>query len=111
MLLLKIASANKDFFKRDLGTRNTRSATKKMLIFAQLNKHIKNMIKRLLLGVLACLTISTTFADEGMWLPSLIKERIKEMRKMGFKLKAEDIYSADKASLKEIGRASCRERV
>ena len=59
------------------------------------------MIKRLVLGVLACLAISTTFADEGMWLPSLIKERIKEMRKMGFKLKAEDIYSADKASLKD----------
>lgn len=59
------------------------------------------MIKRLVLGVLACLAISTTFADEGMWLPSLIKERIKEMRKMGFKLKAEDIYSADKASFKD----------
>ena len=52
------------------------------------------MIKRLLLGVLACLAISTTFADEGMWLPSLIKERIKEMRKMGFKLKADDLGRA-----------------
>ena len=50
---------------------------------------------------MACLAIATTFADEGMWLPNHIKERIKEMRKMGFKLKADDIYSADKASLKD----------
>ena len=60
------------------------------------------MIKRVILGIIACLTISSsTFADEGMWLPTLIKERIKEMRKMGFKLKAEDIYSSEKASLKD----------
>ena len=59
------------------------------------------MIKRLILGAMACLTISTAVADEGMWLPSLIKERIKEMRKMGFKLKAEDIYSTEKPSLKD----------
>ena len=59
------------------------------------------MIKRLLLCAMACLAIATTFADEGMWLPNHIKERIKEMRKMGFKLKADDIYSADKASLKD----------
>lgn len=51
---------------------------------------------------MACLAIAnTTLADEGMWLPNLIKERIKDMRKMGFKLKADDIYSADKPSLKD----------
>lgn len=50
---------------------------------------------------MACLAIATTFADEGMWLPNHIKERIKDMRKMGFKLKADDIYSADKPSLKD----------
>ncbi|MBQ7947910.1 MAG: S46 family peptidase [Bacteroidaceae bacterium] len=59
------------------------------------------MIKRLLLCAMACFAIATTFADEGMWLPNHIKERIKEMRKMGFKLKADDIYSADKPSLKD----------
>lgn len=50
---------------------------------------------------MACIAIATTFADEGMWLPNHIKERIKDMRKMGFKLKADDIYSADKPSLKD----------
>lgn len=59
------------------------------------------MIKKLFIGVLACFAFSTAMADEGMWLPSLIKERIKDMRSMGFKLKAEDIFSSDKPSLKD----------
>ena len=59
------------------------------------------MIKRLLLCALACITLATATADEGMWLPNMIKSRIKEMRKMGFKLKADDIYSDSKASLKD----------
>ena len=59
------------------------------------------MIKKLFFCALACITIATATADEGMWLPNNIKSRIKEMRKMGFKLKADDIYSDDKASLKD----------
>lgn len=59
------------------------------------------MIKRFLFSAMACMFIVTAFADEGMWVPGLIKERIKDMRKMGFKLKAEDIYSAEKPSLKD----------
>ena len=59
------------------------------------------MVKKLFLCALACIAFTTATADEGMWLPSLIKERINDMRKMGFKLKAEDIYSDTKASLKD----------
>ena len=59
------------------------------------------MIKKFMLCALACITLTTATADEGMWLPNRIKERIKEMRKMGFKLKADDIYSDNKASLKD----------
>ncbi len=40
-------------------------------------------------------------ADEGMWLPSLISARIKDMRSKGFRLTADDIYSVNKASLKD----------
>ena len=36
-----------------------------------------------------------------MWLPSLIGERIKDMRSKGFRLTAEDIYSVNKASMKD----------
>ena len=59
------------------------------------------MIKRLIICAIACVTFTAATADEGMWLPSLIKERIKEMRKVGFKLKASDICSDSKPSLKD----------
>ena len=59
------------------------------------------MIKKILLCALACITLNTATADEGMWLPSLIKERVKDMRKKGFRLKADDVYSTTKPSLKD----------
>ena len=59
------------------------------------------MIKRLFASALLCLSFLTVQADEGMWLPSLIGSRIKDMRSKGFKLSAEDIYSVNKASLKD----------
>lgn len=59
------------------------------------------MVKKIFFCALACITFTTATADEGIWLPSLIKERIKEMRKIGFKLKANDIYSDEKPSLKD----------
>lgn len=59
------------------------------------------MIKKILLSTLAFIAFTTATADEGMWLPSLIKERIKDMRALGFRLKASDIYSNEKASLKD----------
>lgn len=59
------------------------------------------MRKLLLIFVLAIISFSTLRADEGMWLPSLIKERIQDIRKKGFKLSAEDIYSINKASMKD----------
>lgn len=41
-------------------------------------------------------------ADEGMWLPLLLaKLNEKEMRAMGMKISAEDIYSINKSSLKD----------
>ena len=43
----------------------------------------------------------TVKADEGMWLPSLISQRIEDMQAKGFRLSAEDIYSINQASLKD----------
>ena len=40
-------------------------------------------------------------ADEGMWLPSLISQRIGDMQAKGFRLTAEDVYSVNQASLKD----------
>ena len=43
----------------------------------------------------------TAYADEGMWLPSLISQRIEDMQSKGFRLDAEDIYCINQASLKD----------
>ena len=43
-----------------------------------------------------------SFADEGMWLPdSLDKLPLAQLKKRGFELKPEDVYSTAKASLKD----------
>ena len=55
-----------------------------------------------LLSFITILTISASLlADEGMWLPALISQRIGDMQSKGFKLTAEDIYSINQASLKD----------
>ncbi|MEO8794866.1 MAG: S46 family peptidase, partial [Daejeonella sp.] len=40
-------------------------------------------------------------ADEGMWLPMLIGKNYEQMKKEGFKLTPEDLYSVNKASIKD----------
>ncbi|WP_372645020.1 S46 family peptidase [Ancylomarina sp.] len=50
-------------------------------------------------------------ADEGMWLPSLLKKyNIEDMKKAGFKLSAEDVYDINKICLKDavvgLGRSN-----
>lgn len=59
-------------------------------------------MKKLLLSfLLLLLSFGPLFADEGMWLPVLIKERIPDIQKKGFRLTAEDLYSINQASLKD----------
>lgn len=60
------------------------------------------MKKFFLLPVLACLLFVNAFADEGMWLPQLLETlNAKEMKQMGMKISAADIYSINKGSLKD----------
>ena len=59
------------------------------------------MMKRTLLTLLCTLLCASSFADEGMWLPGLIRERIGDMRSKGFRLTAEDVYSVNRASMKD----------
>ncbi len=47
------------------------------------------------------LSITSAYADEGMWLPSQVEGQVKEMRKKGFKLRAADLYSTEKPSLND----------
>ena len=60
------------------------------------------MMKKSFIALLAALMLAPALrADRGMWLPALIGTRIKDMRSKGFRLSAEDIYSVNKASLKD----------
>ena len=59
------------------------------------------MSRRHVLIFALSLISSVAAADEGMWLPSLISERIEDMQAKGFELSAEDIYSINQASLKD----------
>ena len=59
------------------------------------------MKKRIMIIILALCAGMTAKADEGMWLPSLISQRIADMQEKGFRLDAEDIYSINQASLKD----------
>ena len=59
------------------------------------------MKKTILTIALAVIAGLTARADEGMWLPSLISQRIGDMQEKGFRLNAEDIYSINQASLKD----------
>ena len=71
-----------------------------MIIFVR--QPITDFMKRaffFFLGLL--LTVVPARADEGMWLPSLISQRIGDMQAKGFRLTAEDVYSVNQASLKD----------
>ncbi len=59
-------------------------------------------MKKLFLILSAVGITLSAAADEGMWLlPYIKKMNIKQMRAKGCRLSADDIYSADKSSLKD----------
>lgn len=52
--------------------------------------------------VISLLLANNVKADEGMWLPVLLKKlNIKDMQEKGFKLSAKDIYDVNEASMKD----------
>ena len=58
--------------------------------------------KNILVIGLVILSFSSVFAREGMWIPTLLnKYNIEEMKQMGFKLTADDIYSVNHVSMKD----------
>ena len=60
------------------------------------------MNKKALYLLLLCLAAFQPLkAEEGMWLPVLISQRIDDMQAHGFRLTAEDVYSVNQASLKD----------
>ena len=62
--------------------------------------------------VLACLLVLRSIADEGMWLPMLLGQQVYgDMVKKGLKLTNEQLYSMNKASLKELLQFTPEERL
>ncbi len=60
------------------------------------------MKKQFITALLLLVCSVKSFADEGMWLPQLLQTlNEKEMKKMGMKIKASDIYNINKSSLKD----------
>lgn len=60
------------------------------------------MKNKLLYLLLILLFTTPLIADEGMWMPFLIKnQKFAQMRKMGLKLSAEEIYSVNQACIKD----------
>ena len=59
------------------------------------------MKKTLLFLLIILLNASVLRADEGMWIPLLLKNNEARMKSMGMKLNAEDIYSINQNSLKD----------
>ena len=59
------------------------------------------MKKLLFILIIALVGTTQIRADEGMWLPSEILKKIKDIQSQGFKLSAEDIYSVNQSSLKD----------
>ena len=50
-------------------------------------------------AILALLFVHTASAREGMWLPTMLKAREAEMRKMGLKIPVEKLYAPDGTAL------------
>ena len=59
------------------------------------------MKKITLFFLIVLLNLSAIRADEGMWIPLLLKNNEARMKSLGMKLSAEDIYSINKNSLKD----------
>jgi hypothetical protein len=59
-------------------------------------------MKQLLLSISLIFSLATGLSAQGMWLPSLLeKQNEKEMKSLGLKLSADDIYSPANASIKD----------
>lgn len=66
------------------------------------HSRLSSLNKRLFVIVLLFSFSFQSYADEGMWLPMLIKRlNYTDMQKMGLNLTAEEIYSVNNSSLKD----------
>ena len=59
-------------------------------------------MKKLFLSIVLIASLFRSYADEGMWLPMLLGKQVyNDMVKRGLKLTKEQLFSVNKASLKD----------
>ena len=58
-------------------------------------------MRKVFITLLVALLSLPTMADEGMWIPMLLKRNEADMQQKGMKISAEDIYSINQACLKD----------
>src|SRR5258706_13545577 len=59
-------------------------------------------MKKTIVSLILIISVFKAIADEGMWLPMLLGEQVyNDMVKKGLKLTKEQLYSINKASLKD----------
>jgi hypothetical protein len=58
-------------------------------------------MKKIVVFLVSVALVSTAMADEGMWLPVLLKNNYAQMQQLGLKLTPEQLYDVNHASLKD----------
>src|SRR3954463_3721613 len=59
-------------------------------------------MKKCFIAILLSITMLRSYADEGMWLPMLLGQQVyNDMVKKGLKLTKDQLYSINKASVKD----------
>ena len=58
-------------------------------------------MRKLFIFIISFLLVFNLFADEGMWLLTLLQKKYSDLQKAGLKLSIEDIYNINRSSLKD----------
>lgn len=58
-------------------------------------------MKKIILALAAAFMFGSAHADEGMWLPALLKNNYEQMQKLGLKLSVDQLYDINHSSLKD----------
>lgn len=100
--VFRLFTGKKGYSQKKVRSRRSIGKACSLLTFnAKTYTHMKRL-KCFFLSVTLILSSLLSFADEGMWLPQLLQQlNEKQMKALGMKISAADIYSVNKGSLKD----------
>jgi len=84
-----------------LGRQKYKNFDMKFCYFSVIFAANSYIMKKQFFTLLFLFSILFCYADAGMWLPVLLKQKEAEMQKLGFKLTADDVYSVNHSSMKD----------